>query len=646
MNNTELFEIDFYTLDETAKILGVSLATVNNWLKLGVLSSFNGKKSKRTVAKNVVINLKRQIDLGESEKLQQRANKKFSSKKRVHDELNSEDEIRFLNYIESYSDNYQLEDLLIATATRLLEIEVGNSKNEKWIELVSDEIVNWKKEINFSHIANDILQGYELPSSTDLLGKLYQHLSASSQKAKGGIFYTPKNISHAIFNFLAKKNDSVLDPCCGSGSFLIEALTKKINDNEIDPLSKIYGTDLDEIAVRICRINLLLIAKNNYVSDLNIYNNDGIKTLLNNNFKNFPVSFNCIATNPPWGADLTLSEKEISIVKEFASDSFSIFLALSIDRLEANGRLSYLLPESFVHVGQHSPVRKKVLANTSNIKIQHLGKVFKGLLTNVVNISLVKNKPKEDDLVNLHTDETSVNVSQLRLLGEKDSTFIFGLSAKASAIVSKIYTYKHKTLSNNSKFALGIVTGNNAKLISNTKLDDYEVILRGKDISPFRIEEADYYIKFDKSAFQQCADESFFRVSEKLIYRFIADKFMFAYDDKQRLTLNSANVLIPNIDIPIKVVMAILQSEAIRFVFKAKFNSIKILRKHIEAMPIFEFDKNTNEKIEALVNELIFSNQTIDNEKVKKIDLIIYKELGIFDDEIDEIKNYIYESRS
>jgi len=650
MTNLDLFEADSniqsLTLEATAEALGVSVATVNNWLKLGVLVRAENVK-KKAVSKSSVDELMTKIDLGDTEKLQNRANKKYTSKKRVHNELNDEEVTKFLNHIDTYSQEHTIDELLISTAIILSKVEADvKNVHQQWMARLNDEIAGWTTESKATNLITSSIQHYPIPSTTDLLGKLYQHLSASSVKAMGGVFYTPKNISNLVVNELAKKDETVLDPCCGSGSFLIEALLKKIKDKEVNPLKNIYGTDLDKTAIHICRINLLLIAKSEYVGDLHIHNNDGIKTLLAKNFEGFPLKFQFIATNPPWGAEFKLNESEMNRVKSYASDSFSIFLALAIDRLAEGGRLSYLLPESFVDVGQHAPVRKKLLLETSNIKINHLGKVFKGLLTNVVNISLNKLPPTKNEKVHLLSNGNSFTVNQFDVLSEQDSTFIFGVSAEATAIVNKIYAYKHKTLTADTKYALGIVTGNNAKLISQKKLDGYEVILRGKDISPYQITESEQYVRFDKKSFQQCADEAYFRATEKLIYRFIADRFMFAYDNRQRLTLNSANVLIPNIDIPIKVVLGILQSEVIRFVFNVKFNSIKILRKHIEAMPIFEFDESVNDKIVKLVDELIKPNQTSSESLIMEIDNLIYKEIGLGKEEIGEIKKLLYESKS
>lgn len=644
MTNLELFDdeqtANYLTLENAAVVLGVSVATVSNWLKLGVLTQAEQIK-KKVVSKESVDELRLKIDLGESEKLQKRANKKRSTKKRVHNELNDSEVNRFLTFIDSFSDSYSIDELLISIATTLAENEKKQCGGGEWFKRIGIEIDGWREETNSKENICIELKKYSLPQALDLLGKTYQHLSASSSKAIGGVFYTPKHIAEGYVKTLQKKNDSVLDPCCGSGSFLLEALLKKLKDKEEKPLNNIYGSDLDGRAVRICRINLLLTANKKYDGALNIHHKDGIEFLNTLNVESIPNTFDFIATNPPWGADFNLPKVNNAYLKRFGSDSFSVFLATAIDRLSNKGRLSFLLPQSFVDVGTHSPIRKKLLAETSHIKISQLGKVFKGLLTDVVNIKLQNSAPTIDAELLLETNNGEFTVLQSKVLSETDSTFIFGVSANAAALIEKIFSHSHTLIDSKSQFALGIVTGNNAKLLKDEMLEGYEEVIRGKEISPFKIAKAEKFVKFDRSTFQQCADESYFRAKEKLIYRFIADKFMFAYDDKQLLTLNSANILIPNTTVPIKVVLAILQSKVIQFVFRVKFNSIKILRKHIEAMPIFQFSKEINKRIEKLVDEAIACEEIDLGSIVAKIDSIIYNQLCLTDAEIKTIDDYL-----
>jgi hypothetical protein len=70
-----------------------------------------------------------------------------------------------------------------------------------------------------------------------------------------------------------------------------------------------------------------------------------------------------------------------------------------------------------------------------------------------------------------------------------------------------------------------------------------------------------------------------YRAEEKLAYKFISDKLVFAYDNTRSLFLNSANILIPQVpSMNIKTVMLFLNSELFQFAYRKKFGNIKILK--------------------------------------------------------------------
>jgi len=131
--------------------------------------------------------------------------------------------------------------------------------------------------------------------NADVLGNVYEQYlgyvqgreGGQSKRKKQGIYYTPTYIvDYIVRNTLGKaieekslreiENIKVLDPACGSGSFLIKAfdvLSEKIKKtrgrkNRLDAAlqkyniltSNIYGVDLDSQAVEIARLNLLLQA--------------------------------------------------------------------------------------------------------------------------------------------------------------------------------------------------------------------------------------------------------------------------------------------------------------------------------------------------------------------------------------------------
>ena len=65
-------------------------------------------------------------------------------------------------------------------------------------------------------------------------------------KKENGVFYTDVDLAEKIIEELPiQENDSFVDPCCGTGSFLISLKSKGI------PVENIYGADIDRGAIKI-----------------------------------------------------------------------------------------------------------------------------------------------------------------------------------------------------------------------------------------------------------------------------------------------------------------------------------------------------------------------------------------------------------
>lgn len=114
------------------------------------------------------------------------------------------------------------------------------------------------------------LQDYDLTEiGEDVLKALYQDLVTQGERHNLGEYYTPDWLAERIVNkeLSDKPEASVLDPACGSGTFLFEAIRyKKENvDKEGEELlkhlfSSVVGVDIHPLAVTIARTNFLLAA--------------------------------------------------------------------------------------------------------------------------------------------------------------------------------------------------------------------------------------------------------------------------------------------------------------------------------------------------------------------------------------------------
>ena len=167
-------------------------------------------------------------------------------------------------------------------------------------------------------------------------------------------------------------------------------------------------------------------------------------------------------------------------------------------------------------------------------------------------------------------------------------------------------------LKGNAKFALGIVTGNNKEYISTEKHDDNEVVLKGSDIQRYGMTISGNYIRFAPESFQQVAPVEMYRAKEKLLYRFICEVPVFTYDDQQTLSLNSCNIVIPDIDgLEMKYILAILNSSVAAYFISKRFNSVKLLRSHIEQMPIPVVPMDIQTSIIKKVDRIMNSSENI-----------------------------------
>lgn len=160
------------------------------------------------------------------------------------------------------------------------------SKLKKVFRIIAQEISTY----DFENVDEDILKG------------VYQELIDLDTRHALGEYYTPDWLCERIVNeYEFKRTDKILDPSCGSGSFLraviqrIKTLNPDIKPQEL--CDAVYGIDIHPLSVQIAKTTVLLA--------------------INQNFKNTPkpVQINVILANTllvPEGSD-TLFGNEFSI---------------------------------------------------------------------------------------------------------------------------------------------------------------------------------------------------------------------------------------------------------------------------------------------------------------------------------------------
>jgi len=146
----------------------------------------------------------------------------------------------------------------------------------KWYLDTWDEPIYQATREIISSLANYSLVTLDVdPESTrDLLKKLYQELMPGELRHNLGEYYTPDWLAERLLNMLeggkfeGDPNKRLIDPACGSGTFLVIAI-KKIREYAAERmlpesqvldkiLSNVVGFDLNPLAVISARTNYLL----------------------------------------------------------------------------------------------------------------------------------------------------------------------------------------------------------------------------------------------------------------------------------------------------------------------------------------------------------------------------------------------------
>jgi len=98
----------------------------------------------------------------------------------------------------------------------------------------------------------------KISDKSDIFRLLYEELIPPSNRHSLGEFYTPEWLAEYLIDELVTKDNLVLDPACGSGTFLRAAIKKKKELGSENIEKQIIGFDINPIAIIIAKANVLL----------------------------------------------------------------------------------------------------------------------------------------------------------------------------------------------------------------------------------------------------------------------------------------------------------------------------------------------------------------------------------------------------
>ncbi len=629
-----------FSLNELCEELKISKATGLNWIKTGKISFVQKRGKEFYFSVDYVQKLKEKI-INSSYILKKRRNKKHSDGTIFYKDYLDQSSpniakieklIKLLNNNDIKLDENIVKSILADTADKLFISKKICIKNFDF--LVKDINKTYKEIKNFYPEIFSI--DFEYFESEDLLGLMYMSLKSMCERKNLGAYYTPTKIVKKLCAITFKNfcnNMKILDPCCGSGNFLLQ-LPKEIE------FKQIYASDIDPIAIKLCRINIAL--KYNIFDKNFLFSHIKMMDFLDFSAYN-NVFFDYIIGNPPWGALFdknkinNLKDRYIT-AKQGSIESYDIVTEKALSLLNLGGILTFILPEAILNVKSHNKIRRMILKISNVNYIEYLGEIFNKVHCPSIIFSVTKtNKKLETTNTRIKDRNREFIIHTNRQINS--NTFNLNVTDEEYRILQKIDNHKNKaTLKNHCDFALGIVTGDNKKYITVSKTNSNEPIIRGADIEKYNYT-VNNYIEFIPKNFQQVAPIVNYRASEKIIYKFITNKLAFAYDNTGILTLNSCNILIPKINgLNIKYILAILNSSVAQFYFSKMYNSKKVLRSHIESIPIAVSNQNMQNEIIKIVDKIISCSS--DNKKYKQeLDYKIAKIYGLKQNEYYKIQN-------
>lgn len=217
---------------------------------------------------------------------------------------------------------------------------------------------------------------HELPlTEGDTKGDLYEYLLSKLTTAGiNGQFRTPRHIIRLMVDMLEPKpTDTVCDPACGTGGFLVSVMQHLLETytspeaviEEKDPetgnteiiytgdlLEKhrehirsnmFHGFDFDATMLRIAAMNLMLHG----VDDPDIHYQDTLSAGFTDRFPNAAKEgFDVVLANPPFKGSLDFEDVHPSLLRQVKTKKTELlFVALILRMLKNGGRSATIVPD-------------------------------------------------------------------------------------------------------------------------------------------------------------------------------------------------------------------------------------------------------------------------------------------------------------
>lgn len=218
----------------------------------------------------------------------------------------------------------------------------------------------------------------------DVKGDIYEGLLArvaEDTKSGAGQYFTPRALINAIVRCVQPKpNKTIVDPCCGSGGFLLSAKDYLENNYSLNQEEKTFlktkafrGWELVRNTYRLCLMNLFLHNIGSMTGEVPIRRNDSLLCDPNERF-------DYVLTNPPFGkrSSYSIENEEGEQEKEDLTYNRQDFWATSSNKqlnfvqhihtlLKIGGTAAVVVPDNVLFEGGAGEIIRKKLLQTTNL---------------------------------------------------------------------------------------------------------------------------------------------------------------------------------------------------------------------------------------------------------------------------------------
>ncbi|WP_418344863.1 N-6 DNA methylase [Rhodococcus pyridinivorans] len=258
---------------------------------------------------------------------------------------------------------------------------------------------------SIAYVVGELQQYCLIECERDVVGDAFETFIGPSLKGGQGQFFTPRNVTSLVRNLVEPRvSDMILDPACGSGGFLVEALRSlwDLVDEQADELDwpdseresekqkvairQLRGIDKDEFLSKVAKAYMALLGDGRggvFCENSLVPMKDwSLKTRQEVSLGEFDV----IMTNPPFGKKLKIDERHILTPYDLGqkwkkvrgtslyemtdklADSQTpqiLFIERCLDLLKEGGRMGIVLPESMLCNPSHRYIMQYILSRAT-----------------------------------------------------------------------------------------------------------------------------------------------------------------------------------------------------------------------------------------------------------------------------------------